>query len=112
MNNFLCLTEAKIQKYILKTMTYCFKCFDFLQFQNRCTSPVADLKVLRHFFSFSDVQFEKCSSTGSCDPPPHNIPEIPESVTGKALADPGSAPSARPPKGPDSFVLTYKFYET
>ena len=28
------------------------------------------------------------------------------------LADPGGATSARPPKGPDSFVLTYKFYET
>ena len=23
----------------------------------------------------------------------------------------GSGPGVRPPKGPDSFVLTYKFYE-
>ena len=27
------------------------------------------------------------------------------------VADPGSAAGA-PPKGPDSFVLTYKFFET
>ena len=31
----------------------------------------------------------------------------------KSLADPGGAAGARPsPKGPDSFVLTYKFFET
>ena len=30
----------------------------------------------------------------------------------KALADIGGAPGVRPPKGPDSFILTYKFYET
>ena len=24
----------------------------------------------------------------------------------------GGAPGARPPKGPNSFILTYKFYET
>ena len=29
-----------------------------------------------------------------------------------ALADPGGAPPARAPKGPDSFVLTYEFFET
>ena len=29
-----------------------------------------------------------------------------------ALADLGGAPGVRPPKGPNSFVLTYKFYET
>ena len=30
----------------------------------------------------------------------------------KALADPGGATGACPPKGQDSFVLTYKFFET
>ena len=29
-----------------------------------------------------------------------------------ALADLGGAPGMHPTKGPDSFVLTYKFYET
>ena len=30
-----------------------------------------------------------------------------------AVADPGGAPPAHaPPTGPDSFVLTYKFFET
>ena len=33
-------------------------------------------------------------------------------VQGKAVADPGGAAGARPPMGPDSFVLTYKFFET
>ena len=28
------------------------------------------------------------------------------------LADLGGVPSAHPPKGPDSFVLTYKIFET
>ena len=32
--------------------------------------------------------------------------------TATSLADPGGAPGARSPKGPNSFVLTYKFYET
>ena len=30
----------------------------------------------------------------------------------KTLADPGGAARRAPPKGPDSFVLTYKFFET
>ena len=30
----------------------------------------------------------------------------------KSVADPGGAASAHPPKGPDSFILTYKFFET
>ena len=29
-----------------------------------------------------------------------------------ALADLGGVPGARPPKGPDSFVSTYKIFET
>ena len=30
----------------------------------------------------------------------------------QAVADPGGAAGARPPKGPDFFVLTCKFFET
>ena len=34
-------------------------------------------------------------------------------VRTESLADPGGAADVRaPPKGPDSFVLTYKFFET
>ena len=33
-------------------------------------------------------------------------------VESYALADLGGVPGARPPKGPDSFVLTYKIFET
>ena len=28
-----------------------------------------------------------------------------------SVADPGGAASTHPPKGPDSFILTYKFFE-
>ena len=28
------------------------------------------------------------------------------------MADPGGTAGMRPPKGPDSFLLTYKFFET
>ena len=34
------------------------------------------------------------------------------STEGISVADPGGAAGACPPTGPDSFVLTYKFFET
>ena len=30
----------------------------------------------------------------------------------ESVADPGGASGARPPKGPNSFISTYKFYKT
>ena len=40
-----------------------------------------------------------------------NLAMNPLRIPTSALADPGGAASTRPSKGPDSFVLTYKFYE-